>query len=186
MEANEWIIMNYTLPKEPSRVRVSTWRKLKKIGAVSVGQSMWILPFTEEHIVFYQELSDEISQNNGTSYILKSTFLSDKSTENIIEEFNKARDLEYSEVLEKCDDFFHEIEKEIKRKNFTYAEIEENEYEYNKLMDWYRDIVKRDFFTAPMKTAAEQQLSKCRQDLEDFSKKIYDNNNEVNEGVTND
>ena len=45
MERNEWIAINYTLPREPSRIRVSVWRKLKKIGAVSIQQSMWILPF---------------------------------------------------------------------------------------------------------------------------------------------
>ena len=32
MEKNEWIALNYTLPREPSRVRVSVWRHLKKIG----------------------------------------------------------------------------------------------------------------------------------------------------------
>lgn len=179
MEDKEWIIMNYTLPKDPSRIRVSTWRKLKKMGAISIGQSMWILPFTKEHQEYYHELSDEISQNNGTSYILKSTFLNEKSTNEIIEEFNKARDVEYGEVLEKCNDFFHEIDKEIQRKNFTYAEIEENEYEYNKLMEWFMDINRRDFFLAPLKSVAEQELQKCRQELEDFSKRIYEHSDEI-------
>ena len=26
----EWLTINYTLPKEPSRTRVSVWRRLKK------------------------------------------------------------------------------------------------------------------------------------------------------------
>ena len=30
MEHQEWLTINYSLPKEPSRVRVSVWRKLKK------------------------------------------------------------------------------------------------------------------------------------------------------------
>ena len=39
MKSIEWLMLNFTLPKEPSRVRVSTWRKLKKSGSVNIGQS---------------------------------------------------------------------------------------------------------------------------------------------------
>lgn len=179
MKENEWIVLNYTLPKEPSRTRVSVWRKLKKMGSVSIGQSMWLLPQTQEHIEFFKELSGEIIQNNGDSYILNAEFICNKSKEDIMELFNKAREEEYREVLEKCEDFFREIEKEIKRKNFTFAEIEENEYEYKKLMEWHRDIGKRDFFQASLKIVSEQELVKCRQELEDFSKKVYELNGEM-------
>lgn len=180
MDEKEWIILNYTLPKEPSRVRVSIWRKLKKQGCINVGQSMWLLPISEEHIAFCDELSKEITQNSGSAYILKSTFLHNKNTKEVMEEFNKARNVEYSEVLEKCEDFFHEIEKEIKRENFTFAEIEENEYECKKLMEWFKDITKRDFFHASLNAVVEQELNRCRQELEDFSKRIYDVNHEMN------
>ena len=58
MEHQEWLTINYTLPKEPSRVRVSVWRKLKKSGAVILGQSVWFLPVNEDHEVFLQKVSD--------------------------------------------------------------------------------------------------------------------------------
>ena len=51
-----------------------------------------------------------------------------------------ARDEEYQEFLEKCDDYFYEIEKETERKNFTFIELEENEDEYNKLVEWLKKI----------------------------------------------
>lgn len=41
MEHQEWLTINYSLPKEPSRVRVNVWRKLKKSGAAILGQSVW-------------------------------------------------------------------------------------------------------------------------------------------------
>lgn len=180
VEGREWIILNYTLPKEPSRIRVSIWRRLKKQGTISIGQSMWILPYEEEHVNFFMELSKEIDQNQGVSFLIRSSFLNEKQSDGIIEEFNLARDNEYTEVLEKCADFFREIEKEIKRENFTFAEIEENEYEYNKLIDWYRNIKRRDFFGASLRSRAEQELDRCGLDLEEFSRKIYEINHEVN------
>jgi DNA-binding transcriptional regulator PaaX len=180
MEEKEWIILNYTLPKEPSRVRVSVWRKLKKRGSVNVGQAMWILPLSKAHIEFFTEISNEVLQNNGAAYLMQSTFIGESNTDNIIEAFNKARDEEYKEFLEKCEDFFHEIDKEIKRENFTFAEVEENEYEYNKLMDWYKNILVRDFFTASFNKLSEQNLNQCKQVLEDFSKKVYEMNSDLN------
>ncbi|MEL7565756.1 MAG: Chromate resistance protein ChrB, partial [Dehalobacterium sp.] len=62
MNHKEWLMLNFTLPKEPSRVRVSVWRKLKKCGAVSIG-SMWVLPVSDYHISIFNEISNEITQN---------------------------------------------------------------------------------------------------------------------------
>ncbi|MGE5678529.1 MAG: Chromate resistance protein ChrB, partial [Pseudomonadota bacterium] len=47
MQRHKWLIINYNLPTEPSRHRVATWRGLKKMGAVNIQQSMWILPEDE-------------------------------------------------------------------------------------------------------------------------------------------
>ena len=71
MEYQEWLTINYTLPKEPSRVRVNVWRKLKKRGAVILGQSVWFLPANKENEVYLQKISSEILQNNGESYIMR-------------------------------------------------------------------------------------------------------------------
>ncbi|RDU22646.1 Chromate resistance protein ChrB [Anaerosacchariphilus polymeriproducens] len=92
MEEKEWLILNYILPKKPSRVRVSIWRKLKKHNSVNIGHAMWVLPLTEENIELFKEISNEIFQNNGEAYIMKSSFIDEKSTNSIIETFNKVRD----------------------------------------------------------------------------------------------
>jgi DNA-binding transcriptional regulator PaaX len=180
MAEKEWIIINYTVPKEPSRIRVSIWRKLKKRGSVSLGQSMWILPLSQENLEFFQEISADIFQNNGTSNIMEAAFISAENTEHVIEVFNQARDEEYSEFIEKCEDFFHEIEKETLKENYTFAEVEENEYEYNKLVEWYKNIIERDFFTAPRMKTSQQKLETCREMLENFSQKVYEISNEIN------
>ncbi|MBM7582233.1 DNA-binding transcriptional regulator PaaX [Caldicoprobacter guelmensis] len=173
MSSREWLILNFTLPKEQSRVRVSVWRKLKKCGSVSIGQSMWVLPASEEHLKLFNEMAKEIIENGGIAYIANADFLSTGNTDDIINLFNKARDEEYQEFLEKCEDFFLEIEKETRRENFTYIELEENEAEYNKLVEWLKKINSRDFFGAPLKKQAEEMLEKCKRLLDDFSNKVY-------------
>jgi len=172
MEQNEWVTISYTLPREPSRTRVSLWRKLKKIGALNIQQSMWILPKNDENYNLLIEIKNDVLQNNGEAFVMKSS-VDDDSKKIIVERFNAARDEEYKELLEKCDDFFAEIDKEIARKNFTFAEIEENEEELRKLKEWYEKIEARDFFGAPLKEKSKAMLSKCEDILENFCDKVY-------------
>lgn len=175
MEQNKWIAINYTLPREPSRARVSIWRKLKKIGAVSIQQSMWILPSNDENYVLLNDIKDEVSQNSGEAFVM--TFSVDGDGKKIIiEKFNTARDEEYGELLEQCEEFFKEIEKEIARENFTFAEIEENEEELSKLKQWYEKITARDSFGAPLQEKAKLMLSKCAEALDGFCDKVYEFN----------
>lgn len=178
MKQNEWIAINYTLPREPSRTRVSVWRKLKKIGAVSIQQSMWILPLSDENNVLLNKIKNEVSQNGGEALVI--TFSVEEDGKNlIIEKFNMARDEEYRELLEQCEEFFKEIDKEISRKNFTFAEIEENEEEVSKLKQWYEKIAARDSFGAPLQEKAKIILSKCVEMLDDFCEKVYEFNDKM-------
>lgn len=175
VEQNKWIAINYTLPREPSRVRVSIWRKLKKIGAVSVQQSMWILPSSDENSSLFHEVKDEVSRNDGEAFML--TFSADEDGEKIIiNKFNAARGEEYGELFEQCEDFFKEIDKEIARQNFTFAEIEENEEELDKLKQWHKKIAARDTFGSPLRVKAESMLSKCAELLDGFCDKVYEFN----------
>jgi len=175
MENKEWFMLNYTLPKEPSRVRVSSWRKLKKSGSVSIGQSMWILPVCQESIRIFDEISNEVQQNGGSAYIMKSVFINESDSE-VEKFFNDARNDEYKELIEKCEDFFAEIGKETKKNNYSFAEIEENEEEYNKMTAWYQKIAARDFFSAALKEKSSQELQECKQLLDDFINKTYEIN----------
>jgi DNA-binding transcriptional regulator PaaX len=175
MEQMEWIVINYTLPREPSRIRVSMWRKLKKIGAVNIQQSMWILPQTDENYDLLNKIKEDVSQNSGEAFVMKSS-VDEDSNKIIMERFKEARNEEYREVIEQCDDFFKEIDKEIARENFTFAEIEENEEELNKLRKWHEKIVTRDFFEATLKEKSKETILKCAEVLEKFCEKVYDYN----------
>ena len=88
-------------------------------------------------------MKNEVVQNNGEALAMKSSVEKD-GQQNIIERFNAARNEEYGEFLEQCEEFFKEINKEIARENFTFAEIEENEEELDKLKQWFAKIEARD------------------------------------------
>ena len=179
MEQNEWVVINYTLPREPSRTRVSIWRKLKKIGAVNIQQSMWLLPLSEHNITLLNEIKNEVTQNNGEAFVMKSS-VDEDGRGNIIQRFNASRNEEYQEVLEECEKFIKEIDKEIARQNYSFAEIEENEEEFNKLKQWYVKIKARDTFGASLCDKSSALLTKCEEALETFCDKVYEFSNTEN------
>ena len=86
-----WYTFSFSLPTNPSRVRVSVWRKLKKAGAVSFGGGQWILPQREECLTVLLELQNEIEQNQGESMLAKSSFNTVKTDKRIIQQFNDER-----------------------------------------------------------------------------------------------
>ena len=172
MNENKWLALSYTLPREPSRARVAIWRKLKKSGAVGIWQSMWILPAGEKNHALLAEIKDEVTRCGGEAFMLE--FSADEGGEKLIaDKFAAARSEEYGELFEQCEDFFAEIAKEIARRNFTFAEIEENEEEFQKLKLWYEKIAARDTMGSPLGEKAKSMLAKCGELLDDFSERVY-------------
>src|SRR5215203_6083390 len=86
----------------------------------------------------------------------------------------EARDAEYAEVLSKCRDFHAELERERAMGKFTFAELEENEEDLDKLGAWLRKVELRDRFGAPSAQEARAAVLACREDLEAFAASVYE------------
>ena len=172
----DWLVINYNLPTEPSRHRVATWRGLKKIGAVNIQQSMWILPNNEENYLALQKISQDIESNEGESLLMKSIFFEEKHEERVISLFNSIRDEEYMELIRECEKYLKEIEKEITIEKFTFSELEEEEAEFEKLFSWYTKIKARDLFSSSNKNEAMEIMDKIKEAYENYSEMVYQRN----------
>ncbi|MEJ5226979.1 Chromate resistance protein ChrB [Thermodesulfovibrio sp.] len=168
----KWLFISYTVPSNPSRARVFIWRELKKLGAINY-QTVWVLPYSKETMEKMQPLEKTIENYGGQILLIEGKVLNKEDEERIINAFVEARNKEYKEVIEKCEDFFQEISFEIERQNFIFAEVEENEEELEKLKAWLKKIEKRDFVNAPLRKEAIEKIKKCTKLFEEFSKRVY-------------
>ncbi|MBO0850950.1 MAG: chromate resistance protein ChrB, partial [Pseudonocardia sp.] len=66
-----------------------------------------------------------------------------------------------------------EIDKEIRTRKFTMAELEEEEQSLERLRRWYRDIKARDIFGAATATEAEARLKACAERLADYTERVF-------------
>lgn len=63
----EWVLLSYQLPSEPSAHRVRIWRKLKRLGALLLHDSLWALPATARTREQFQWLAVEIRDCGGAA-----------------------------------------------------------------------------------------------------------------------
>lgn len=178
MEKRRWLVISYNLPTEPSRHRVSVWRSLKKQGVINIQQSMWVLPYNEENYAALIKISEEIELNNGEALLMDCFFFDEKHEERVILALNQVRNEEYMELINECEKYLKEIEKEIRIEKFTFAELEEEEEEWNKLVSWHGKIAARDAFQAPAGKQAREMLMEIQQAFERYSEMVYEKNNE--------
>lgn len=52
-KAQAWVLLIYTMPREPTAPRVAVWRKLKKLGALRLHDAAWVLPATPALLAAY-------------------------------------------------------------------------------------------------------------------------------------
>jgi len=87
--------------------------------------------------------------------------------------FQAARDDEYEEIVDRCEDFLAQVKKEHVARHYTYAELEENEVDLDKLQKWFARVRERDVFGANGRQAAEKALAVCAQSLEEYAARVY-------------
>jgi hypothetical protein len=166
-----WLLLVYRVPSEPTRLRSTVWRRLKGLGAIYLQNSAAALPASVAAERALRRLRSEILDMSGTAALLSCQVLAGE--QEIRAQFQAARDDEYEEIVDKCEDFLAELKKEYVANHFTYAELEENEVDLVKLKNWLDKVRQRDAFGASGRQAAEKGLSECEESLEAYAARVY-------------
>ena len=166
----------YRVPGEPTRLRAGVWRKLKGLGAVYVQTSAAALPASPAAERALRSLRNEILEMGGSGLLLASDVVAGEPE--LVGVFNAARDDEYEEIVDRCEDFVRQVQKEYDADHFTYAELEENDVDLAKLKGWFDKVRSRDVLGAAGVGHAEEALARCEQALEDYASHVYSHETE--------
>jgi hypothetical protein len=166
-----WLLLIYRVPPEPTRLRSTVWRRIKSLGAIYLQNSVAALPASPANERSLRRLRREILDMSGTAILLSAAALAGDAE--VRGAFLAARNDEYAEIIDKCEDFLRQVQKEYDENHFTYAELEENEEDLVKLKNWFAKIVDRDVFRADRRPTTQRALETCEQSLEAYAARVY-------------
>lgn len=106
-----WLLLLHQLPTQPAYLRVKAWRHLQRIGAVSLKNSVWVLPANEDTREDLQWVAQEIAREGGEASMLEARLLSGLDDEAVEALFIAARDADYHALAEEA----RELEREARR-----------------------------------------------------------------------
>lgn len=65
----EELLLVFRLPENPSRYRVSVWRRLKRVGAKVLHRSLFVLPDTPLNRLIASDLAHDVENWGGTAIV---------------------------------------------------------------------------------------------------------------------
>lgn len=170
-DPSRWLVLSYRIPSEPTRLRAGVWRKLKGLGSIYLQNGSAALPASPQAERALRSVRAEIDEMGGVAFLFDATLLAGQVQ--LLSDFNAARDAEYEEIIDRCEDFLRQVHKEYEEHHFTYAELEENDVDLVKLKGWLERIRERDVFGAAGLEGTIEAIDRCEQSLEEYAARVY-------------
>ena len=140
MHATSWLLLLYSLPTRQKTERVAVWRRFKKIGAIQIKTSTYLLPDEPAQYEQFQWLAQQIRDYGGESTLVRAQEIEGLNKEKVVAMFNDARAKDYGELKKSLQSF-------IARRRKVDAEVAAAELE--RLTRQFRAIREVDFFDSP-------------------------------------
>jgi hypothetical protein len=95
----QWVVLIYKIPSEPSAGRVAVWRKLRRLGAVLLHDAAWVLPANARTREQFQWLAADIHDFGGEAFVLEGAPLLPGQDETLAQHFHALVEPAYRELL---------------------------------------------------------------------------------------
>jgi hypothetical protein len=101
-EPGRWLLLIHQIPPKPEYLRVKIWRRMQRVGAVAVKNSVYVLPKNEGTLEDFQWILREIAAGGGEGSICEADFVDGLSDADLEAMFRSARDADYSATAEEA------------------------------------------------------------------------------------
>ena len=93
-----WVLLIHQIPPKPAYLRVKVGRRLQRLGAVPIKNSVYVLPRTSETVEDFQWQRREIVADGGEASVCEGSFVDGLSDDEIEALFRAARDTDYRKI----------------------------------------------------------------------------------------
>jgi len=152
--ATDWLLCSYRLPREPSRLRLAIWRRVKRLGAILLHDTFWVLPADAKTREDFDWLAEEIEERGGSVMVWEARSGPSMQDAEVIRRFRADADQRYADLARAA----ARLLKMTTRRPLTPARLEPARQQLRLLERTLRLERRRDYFRASGRQAAEAAL----------------------------
>ena len=164
MSEQSWLVLIHQIPPTPGYFRVKIWRKLQRLGAVSIKNSVYALPKTDQTQEDLQWVLREILAGGGDASLCEARFIEGLSNEEIEALFQAARETDYKELVKEL----RNITEQFPPANQANTGVQPD-FDLARLKRHLNEIIAIDFFGAPGRETAEGLISGIERQMRGIS-----------------
>ena len=151
-----WLLLIHQIPPKPDYFRVKIWRRLQRLGAVAIKNSVYVLPKNDQRQEDFQWVLREIVEGGGEASLCEARFVEGLADDQVEALFQAARGAEYGQIAEEA--------RRLAEIPLPTGQIEETrrtqlEIDLARLKRRLAEVVAIDFFGALGREAAEGLVS---------------------------
>jgi hypothetical protein len=149
--ATDWLLCSYRLPREPSRLRLAVWRRLKRVGAVMVHDGQWVLPRDARTLEDFEWLAEEIEERGGSVMLWEARSLPRHQDSTVVLKFRAEAEARYAAIAAAAG----KLSRTAKRCGSAARSLEKAMHRLRALERTLRLERRRDYFRAAGRREAE-------------------------------
>src|SRR6476660_238561 len=151
-----WLLLIHQIPPKPDYFRVKIWRRLQRLGAVAIKNSVYVLPKNDQTQEDFQWTLREIVEGGGDASLCEARFVDGLSDDQVEALFQAARAAEYDQIVEEARRL---VEIPVPDGQIEGTRRTQSEVDLARLKRRLAEVVAIDFFGAPGREAAEGLVS---------------------------
>lgn len=142
---SDWLLLLYQLPPKPSKLRVKTWRRLQKLGALQVKGSAYALPNSSQAREDFEWIRAEVISMKGQAVVFTAEADDIRVHDEIVAQFQAARAKDYQALQAEI----HKALQARRRAASNSFPDRRSRSVAKALRERWSELAAVDFFTAP-------------------------------------
>lgn len=153
-ERGAWLVLFYQLPAKLSPARVKAWRRLQRIGAVTLKNSAYVIPNGAEAREDFEWIKTEIVAIGGQAMVLAADTVDAATAREILDLFRAARGRDFDAIREQAQTMLARVRSSRPAGSARRRLVQS----LRRLRERFRETEVIDFFDAPHRSEAARLL----------------------------
>jgi len=163
---SRWLLLIHQIPPKPNYFRVKIWRRLQRLGAVAVKNSVYVLPKCDQAQEDFQWVLREIVEGGGEASLCEARFVEGLSDEGVEALFKTARDADYSQIAGEARRISEAVPTSLEVDEGHRAQLESEIFRLRRRLT---EVAAIDFFGAPGHLTSESLVTGLEERLQGLS-----------------